>query len=257
MSNKQPVGNVPLSDDELLELESELEQSLDAAELGADLAFPPLASYQEARRQRLRRRPQSAKKPKDSYHHGNLRQSLLLIAMEQAVAKGIAQLSLRGIAKQAGVSAPALYRHFKDKEALLAAVAIQGYEELLDWLKFAAPENMQPSQRLSRLCQAYLEFMKAYPLYYQLMFGFEIQDRSQYAELMSMHENLTRMLVDLVLEARSAGYFKETLATDRQLTLFWSALQGYTHLYILGLLGQDIEPAQGLKDLIQSLFAGL
>ena len=69
----------------------------------------------------------AAKRP---YHHRDLRQALIRSALEILSEAGVAGLSLRAAARRAGASAMAPYRHFADKEALLAAVAEYGFREL-------------------------------------------------------------------------------------------------------------------------------
>ena len=227
-----------LSDEDFDALEKALEDSLSEGETTSEL-LPQIQIYQETRRQRLRKRPKASKKPEDSYHHGNLRQSLITITMEQAEEKGIAELSLRTIAKQAGVSAPALYRHFADKEALLAAVAEQGFEELHDWLSFAAPPEMGCRQRLRRFFAAYLEFMANFPVYFQLMFAPDLKDRSRYPGLLAAHEKSMSLLIHLIVTGREQGIFAKEVSAEAQVLTCWSALHGYTGLYIMGMLGSE------------------
>jgi AcrR family transcriptional regulator len=75
---------------------------------------------------------------KAAYHHGDLRPSLVRAATEVLEQQGISGLSLRGAARRAGVSHAAPYRHFPDREALLAVVAAQGYARLGEVLREAA-----------------------------------------------------------------------------------------------------------------------
>lgn len=252
MSEPTPLPN-PLSDQDFDALEKALEDSFADLQTTTDL-LPTIQVYQQTRRQRLRKRPKASKKAEDSYHHGNLRQSLITITMEQAEAKGISELSLRTIAKQAGVSAPALYRHFEDKEALLAAVAEQGFIELHDWLAFAAPAEIPVMQRLERFFAAYLEFMNSYPVYFQLMFGPELQERQRYPGLLSAHESSMSLLINLILVGREEGLFSTALSAEAQVITCWSALHGFAGLYITGMLGTD----QNLLDnLLEGLLKGL
>lgn len=258
MSQNVPDTDLPFSDDDLTALEAALEHSLDQAELGEDSLLPPLHVYQEARRQRQRHRPEAARKPRDVYHHGNLRQSLIGIAMGQAEHNGLSKVSLRGIAREAGVSAPALYRHFKDKEALLAAVAEHGFEELSDWLSYAAPEEFPVLVRLNRLFQAYLEFMQSYPLYYQLMFGSEVHSREQYPALQKAQEQMLKPLVAIVLAGRSQGLFHLELEAETQVLNCWTALHGFTSLVVMGVIHEDKqELIRHLEQLIQGLLRGI
>ncbi|MFC6746387.1 TetR/AcrR family transcriptional regulator [Methylobacterium persicinum] len=87
--------------------------------------------------------------PDKDYHHGDLRAALVLAALERLEAGGAAALSLRGIARDCGVSAMAPYRHFADKDALLDAVAGHGFQELARCLEEAdaTAGGREPSPR--------------------------------------------------------------------------------------------------------------
>src|ERR1044071_3445317 len=78
-----------------------------------------------------------ARKPASRYHHGNLRRALLDEALATIRADGVAGLTLREIGTRLGVSRTALYRHFADKEALLEAVATEGFRTLREQLQAA------------------------------------------------------------------------------------------------------------------------
>lgn len=106
---------------------------------------------------------------KRSYHHGDLRQALVQAAGELLEKHGLAALSLREAARRAGVSHNAPYRHFPDREALLAAVAAQGYARLGETLRDAARRGERD------MGEAYVRFALARPHLYRLMFGGMLQ----------------------------------------------------------------------------------
>lgn len=101
-------------------------------------------------------------------HHGDLRRALLDAALELVSEVAPAALTLRGVARRAGVSPGACYHHFPDKDALLAAVAYEGFAAL------AAVQALQvgpdPELRLEQLTAAYVGFALAHPTHYQVMF---------------------------------------------------------------------------------------
>ncbi len=105
------------------------------------------------------------------YHHGDLRSALLSEGMALVAEKGADRLSLRELARHLGVSAMAPYRHFSDKEALLAAIAADGYRQLQARLEGA--EQSPASVRSSLLQQgiAYVQFALDRPALFRLMFG--------------------------------------------------------------------------------------
>src|SRR5215831_9732799 len=106
-----------------------------------------------------------------SYHHGDLRQALIRSALEILSQAGAAGLSLRAAARRARVSAMAPYRHFADKEALLAAVAEYGFQQLAGRLAAAAAAAADPRAGLGALGVAYVIFARDEPSLFKLMFG--------------------------------------------------------------------------------------
>ncbi|MGW2469258.1 TetR/AcrR family transcriptional regulator [Streptomyces bauhiniae] len=107
------------------------------------------------------------------YHHGDLRAALLLSAERTLREKGAAALSLRELARATGVSHAAPGRHFKDKQALLDALALAGYERLNQALTTAAADGPEADfeQRLTALARAYLGFAVDNPELLELMFA--------------------------------------------------------------------------------------
>jgi AcrR family transcriptional regulator len=105
-----------------------------------------------------------------TYHHGDLRAACLSAALELLEEGGATALSLRAVARRAGVSAAAPYRHYADREALVSAVAAVGYGELAERLAAAHPAPSNPEQ-LARVGVAYVEFALERPALFRMMFG--------------------------------------------------------------------------------------
>jgi len=105
------------------------------------------------------------------YHHGHLREALIAAALELIGEKGPAGFTIAEAARVAGVSPAAPYRHFRDRDALLADVALRGFEQFGDDLA-RAWDNGQPHpyRALENLARAYLTFSRAQPAYYAAMF---------------------------------------------------------------------------------------
>lgn len=104
------------------------------------------------------------------YHHGDLRRALIAAGLVLLEKRGPAQVSLREVARVAGVSHNAPYRHFDSREALLAALAADGFEGLAAAMERAA-EGTQGLERLRALGITYVAFARARPAVYLLMFG--------------------------------------------------------------------------------------
>ncbi len=105
------------------------------------------------------------------YHHGNLREALIGAALDLISQKGPAGFTFAEAARQAGVSAAAPYRHFRDRDALMADVARQGFERFTARLA-AAWDNgrLGPMAALERVGRAYLGFAREEPAYFAAMF---------------------------------------------------------------------------------------
>ncbi|MFG1300658.1 TetR/AcrR family transcriptional regulator [Xanthobacter sp. V3C-3] len=105
------------------------------------------------------------------YHHGNLREALMRAALDLIGEKGIAGVTFAEAARRAGVSAAAPYRHFRDRDEMLAAVAAVGFERLAQALE-AAWQSGRPAPAVAyeRVGRAYLDFARRNPAEYAAMF---------------------------------------------------------------------------------------
>ncbi|MFD7668790.1 TetR/AcrR family transcriptional regulator [Streptomyces sp. NPDC059788] len=105
-----------------------------------------------------------------AYHHGDLRAACLRAARELLEEDGSAGLSLRAVARRAGVSATAPYRHYADRDALVSAVAAQGYRELAGRLATAHP-SPATADDLATVAVAYVRFALDHPAMFRVMFA--------------------------------------------------------------------------------------
>src|SRR5512140_286916 len=115
-------------------------------------------------------RSQLARKPENTYHHGDLRDALIKAALREAEQGGPEAISLKALAKQLGVSQPAPYRHFADREALLAEVTTEAFRQFNAVLRNSMSQPSKHS-RLSRIAQATLDFGLRRNGIYRLMFA--------------------------------------------------------------------------------------
>ena len=138
-----------------------------------------------------------------AYHHGDLQQQ----AHDQALAvlreHGDSAISLRGLAKQIGVSAPALYRHFADRESLLAELAISGFAALRQQL--LQVKHTPPRQALIGIGLAYVRFAQDEPNLYRLMFGGRVLPRESTHRLDDAGKAAFQVLEDTVERAATAA----------------------------------------------------
>jgi AcrR family transcriptional regulator len=121
---------------------------------------------------------------KHSWHHGNLREEMVRRGLELLELRGAAELSLREVARLAGVSQTAPTHHFGDKEGLLAAIASEGFRQLMTARLAALKDGMTKEERVRVVMRAYVAFALRHPELFHLMFGPRISDKRKHPELM-------------------------------------------------------------------------
>jgi len=188
------------------------------------------------------------------YHHGDLRRALLCAAEEVLEREGPAALSLRELARVIGVSHNAPYRHFADREALLAAVAADGFRRLATGLA-AADAAAPPGERLQATGRAYLDFARTHRALYLLMFGPGLR-KSAHAELRDAARAAFDVLRDVVA---SAGIPPGPRARHGAIGA-WALVHGLAHLTADGQIAEDLGAdghAMLIADVLESYATGL
>jgi AcrR family transcriptional regulator len=152
-----------------------------------------------------------------TYHHGDLRAALLATAGEMLEKQGLGSLSLREVARRAGVSHNAPYRHFPDRESLLVALAAEGFEQFGDALE------RRPRREMG---EAYVEFALEHPQRFRLMFG-GVRGASDHRA----YEALKQSFADLGEDAQYAA------------AAAWGLVHGLAHLLLDGhFAGRERKP---------------
>ncbi|MEU8889486.1 TetR/AcrR family transcriptional regulator [Streptomyces sp. NPDC048442] len=153
-----------------------------------------------------------------TYHHGDLRHAVLAAALDVIATDGPSALSLRDLARRAGVSHAAPAHHFKDRAGLLTAIAVEGHTLLA--------QTMADTQDLSDLGVRYVRFATRHPAHFQVMFQPELL-RGDDPELVAAQARTSRRLHESV----AAGN-----ATDPELahTAAWSLAHGFATLLLTG-----------------------
>jgi AcrR family transcriptional regulator len=189
------------------------------------------------------------KKPKSTYHHGDLKNALIEVALEHIARVGAHGLSLREVARSAGVSHSAAYRHFANKESLLVAIAEQGFRELGDTLKSAVQGGADDPAAALRACGvAYVEFGVRHPEHLQIMFGGSIACPQDYPSLLAVSKEAYQVLAATVGE----GLRKRRLrgSDERMVALTsWALVHGLSQLIAGGQLRTDTGRDPSPRDL--------
>jgi len=168
------------------------------------------------------------------YHHGNLREALIAAALDLISKKGPAGFTFADAARAAGVSPAAPYRHFRDRDALLADVARRGFEAFAAALS-QAWDNGQPTPRAAfeRLGRAYLDFAAAEPAQFSAMFeaGVPLDD---YPEVRDAGDKAFAVLRE-ACEALAATMPKDKRPPSLMMALhIWSLSHGIATLFARG-----------------------
>lgn len=163
-----------------------------------------------------------------AYHHGDLRFALVSAALELLAEGDLEAVSLRAVARRAGVSAMAPYRHYPDKEALLAAVAQRGFDGLRTALA-GADTAAAPSKALLAQGTAYVRYAIANKVLFRLMFG--PPRRGDHCDLRTSSQTAFSILMRRVEQ--------ETRAEDVQARAmgYWSLVHGLSMLILDGQTG--------------------
>jgi AcrR family transcriptional regulator len=167
------------------------------------------------------------------YHHGDLRRAILDAALELIAEAGMANLSLREVARKIGVTTGAPYHHFKDRGALLLEIAKQGFEQLLQRLR-AARESSE-REELQAEAREYLQFAWENAARYSVMFSAEMAEQPYCAELKPIADQSFALVCASVARARQLG---ERASAEAALCV-WAMLHGLAVLDQSGLLQEE------------------
>lgn len=171
------------------------------------------------------------------YHHGNLREALLTRAAEILAERGVAELSLREIARDVGVSHAAPRRHFPDRQALLDALALHGFERLGDELNTAATRGRAGfPTRLRRLATAYVRFATQDAALLELMFAGKHGEVD--GPLHAAAERAFATFLGLIAEGQASGEINPGDPEQAGAVVF-AMLQGLASLLNTGMLPAD------------------
>ncbi|HYW04788.1 MAG TPA: TetR/AcrR family transcriptional regulator [Gammaproteobacteria bacterium] len=194
---------------------------------------------------------------KRGYHHGDLRRALLGAALDLLARKGPAALSLREVARRVGVSHAAPYRHFADRDALVAAVAQEGFEELARAMGAAVSGPAAPLDRMRAMGHAYVRFALERPAHFRVMFSMDADAREAYPALARAADNTYDRLLAEVRAGQRAGIVRDT-DPEALADTVWAAVHGLAVLLLDGQLRRpETEPETRIDPMLDNLRMGL
>lgn len=180
-----------------------------------------------------------------AYHHGDLKNALVGSALTLIAKQGPRAFSLREVARATGVSHASTYRHFHNKESLLATIAEQGFRELTEMMRAAAHQSGDDALKsLHRVGLAYVAFGVAHPNHLQIMFGDLIASHAAYPSLLKAGAEAFEVLASTVRAGQKTGRIRHL--NERLVSLAaWSQVHGLAWLIAFGQI--RLEDASPIK----------
>ncbi len=189
---------------------------------------------------------------RSSYHHGNLREAMIEAAVDLIAKSGPNAFTLAEVARAVGVSGAAPYRHFRDRNALVADISRQGFERFAEQL-FAAWNDGRPSPAAAvEACgRAYLGFARQEPAFYAAMFepGFPLEDEPALLTASERAFGVFRLAADAVTRAMPAQGRPPSLMVALHV---WSLCHGVASLFIEGPSGPRRKLPMRPEDLLEA-----
>jgi AcrR family transcriptional regulator len=178
----------------------------------------------------------SAPRPpvRERYHKGLSKEDILDAALQILREGTLEDLTLARVAKLLGVSAPAVYHHFPNKDALLAATAALGFKHLTSLYKEVASKQKDLNSWIRARGSVYIRFAFEEPGLHQLMYRHRFADRNSYPELMAAEDECFSSSVAHIADAkgrRPRQFFSHNSVTDFPVSMtIWSAFHGLATL---------------------------
>lgn len=178
--------------------------------------------------------PPRAKAKRETYHHGDLRRALTAAAIDLITRDGTEKLTIREVSRRVGVNHRAVYRHFADLTSLLAAVAEEGYRQMLEALKESLAETRRasPGKRMEALAGAYIVFAVDHQAHYRIMFGKRLNEDGRFPILEDLVQEAYELIDGEIARGIEQGIFVDR--PRRELVFgFWSLAHGFASLALV------------------------
>jgi AcrR family transcriptional regulator len=134
------------------------------------------------------------------YHHGDLKAALVDGAVELIVERGVSGFSLAELSRRLGVTVAAPYRHFANRDELLAAVAVRALQSFAEALAARSSETDAPEERLAGMAGAYVRFAAEQPALFGAVFGMGLDKKQRYPQLREAYEDVEGTFMACVAE---------------------------------------------------------
>jgi AcrR family transcriptional regulator len=191
--------------------------------------------------------------PAKKYHHGDLKNALIEAGAEILSQEGVSGLSLRRVAKRAGVSHSAPYAHFKDRQSLIAAISTEGFRQLYDELAAAVSAHADdPREQLVEAAWAYVQFATNNTDTFKIMFSGVLEKEKDYPAFVEISGKTFERVVDIVRACQNAGVLQPG-PSELVAVSVWGQVHGIISLALEGQITHRVLDRFTLRDIL--LFA--
>lgn len=192
---------------------------------------------------------------RSTYHHGDLRSTLLIAARALIAEFGIEGLSLRKLAERVGVSRTAPYHHFDDKHGLLCAIAAEGFRQRYDFMQSSYNNpQLTDQEKLQQFICEYIRYAAQNPEVYDLMFGRCIWKQAKSTkDLQDIAYATFQYQLKMIKRWQKLGLIKDADSL-RVSQVLWGAMHGIAKLYIDGIY-TDVARVEEISMMAVNLFS--
>jgi AcrR family transcriptional regulator len=188
-----------------------------------------------------------------AYHHGDLKNALIKAGVEILAREGLSGLSLRKVARLAGVSHAAPYAHFADKQALIAAISTEGFKQLYAQIESVrAAQEDNPSGLLTETAWATIQFAFIEPDRFKLMFSSVLNKEKDYPDFVESSQQNFRQLIEIVERCQNTNILKAG-PSDLAAVSVWGVVHGLIMLVLEGQISHIVLDQYSLREVL--LFA--
>jgi AcrR family transcriptional regulator len=188
--------------------------------------------------------------PSKKYHHGDLENALIKAGVEILAQEGLGGLSLRKVAKRAGVSHSAPYAHFKDRQSLIAAISTEGFKQIYAELDAAVSAHAaDPKQQLVEGACAYIQFAMNNMDTFKIMFSGVLEKEKEYPSFVEISRKTFERVVEVVRACQNAGVLRSAPAEVMAVSV-WGQVHGVISLALEGQISHTVLDRFTIRDLV-------
>ena len=188
--------------------------------------------------------------PSKKYHHGDLKNALIKGGVEILGEEGVSGLTLRKVAKRAGVSHSAPYAHFKDRHSLIAAISTEGFRQLYDALDAAVLAHADdPREQLVEAAWAYVQFALNNTDTFKIMFSGVLEKEKDYPSFIEISGKTFERVVDIVRACQNAGILRPG-PSELVAVSVWGQVHGIISLALEGQISHRVLDRFTLRDVL-------